>query len=521
MKRRIFHLILLFSGFLILSSLQNCPGLESFSPSISTLFKSLDPKSAPQHFAFYDLYPETKEGKLALKKAWQILAQEDIEKSILLPTLDIQLMTSLVNKQPAIPPDNLDDEHLTFIEGLGKHLSNRKLKGHDVWTEEEYLTMNIEDVDLARGLFLSELSNSDESRYKIRYYEACLDLMALQILARLPDNPTPLDKVYEINDFIFYKMRFRFPPHSIHAKEIDTFTFLPSVMDSRRGVCLGVSTLYLCLAQRLDLDLEIITPPGHIFIRYKDKNGEITNIETTARGVNYPSDVYLGIETRKLQERNIKEVIPLAIINQASVYWGQEKFDKAIELYEKAKLYLPDDYLLRELLAFNYLFVGRIEEGKKLLEENKDIIPDHATSKDTITIDYLENNVDAEGIKAIFMPVDETRNSIIKKREELEKIVEKFPKFRAGIMQLANTWLQLGRTKEAYNIILKYYALDKTDPTVNYYLSAICFERYDYNNSWKYLVQAKDLLDKREHYPKAIRNLYDALKRKCPEPKMH
>src|SRR5205807_1806234 len=95
---------------------------------------------------------------------------------------------------------------------------------------------------------------------------------------------------------------------------------------SRQGVCLGVSILYLCLAQRLDLDLEIITPPGHIYLRYPGKE-QMINIETTARGINLPSDTYLGINTRKLEKRTLKEVIGMAFFNQASVYW--EKGDYA------------------------------------------------------------------------------------------------------------------------------------------------------------------------------------------------
>ena len=82
----------------------------------------------------------------------------------------------------------------------------------------------------------------------------------------------------------FLRACFRFPPHSLYAKDIDVYTFLPSVLDSRRGVCLGVSILYLCLAQRLDLPLEAMTPPGHIYVRY----GEDLNIETTARGIDVP-----------------------------------------------------------------------------------------------------------------------------------------------------------------------------------------------------------------------------------------
>src|SRR5207237_2545338 len=96
---------------------------------------------------------------------------------------------------------------------------------------------------------------------QIQSYEANLDLMALQLRARLGDKTDPLSMIRAMNDYIFSEMHFRFPPQSLFAKEIDVYTFLPSVIDQRRGVCLGVSILYLCLAQRLGLSLEAITPP--------------------------------------------------------------------------------------------------------------------------------------------------------------------------------------------------------------------------------------------------------------------
>ena len=259
-------------------------------------------------------------------------------------------------------------------------------------------------------------------------------------------------------------MRFRFPPHSLYAKDIDLYTFLPSVLDSRKGVCLGVSILYICLAQRLDLSLEMITPPGHIYVRHCSPEKTV-NIETTARGIHVDSKEYLGIDTRSLQQRNIKDVIGLAHFNQASVYIQDEGFDKALEAYRKAELYLPDDMLLKELIGYNLLFLGHLEEGKKLLLEVHGHIPEYAVSPSILTADYLEGKTDVDGIKAIFQRVDTKRESVIAKREHLQKIVDEFPNFRTGWFQLAVTWLQLHRQGEALEALQNYHRLDPEDPT--------------------------------------------------------
>lgn len=497
------------------------PSLED--AKLKSLFSSLDPLSITQHLAFYELYPNSEYGQEALAKAWQLLSgkKEFTElENLPFPKLDIQAIISLVTRQSFDPPALLNSDQLSLIEKISTGLANRKLKGHSVWNEEELLKLNPEEIDLGRALLISQFDQNDDPLFSIRQYEASIDLMALQVRARLKEGASNEDKIREINRFIFQEMLFRFPPHSLHAKDIDLYTFLPSVLDSRQGVCLGVSILYLSIAQRLDLPLEIITPPGHIFLRYEGENGKILNIETTARGIHLPDDVYLGINTRKLERRNIKEVVGLAFMNQAAVFWGKEQYETAVRLYEKAQRFLTDDRLLKMFLGMNYLFVGKKKEGRKMLEEIQGLRLDSAVSAETIPDDYLKGRIDAEGLKAIFLPVDETRASVIEKQKEIRAILERYPLFRAGIFQLATTWLQLGRGSEALEVLERYHKIDPTSSTVEYYLSTVSMQRMDYLRAWEFLKQTEKLTQERDHNPKPLKALRNHLRHVCPEPRL-
>lgn len=485
--------------------------------NLTSLYSSLDPTSVAQHFAFYELYPDSPHGKLALQHAWKLLSGcgDHCDKEILLPSLDPQPIIALVNRAPNEAAPILGADELVWIEKLARHLPNRALKGSQVWSLEEVLQLSPEEIDLSRGLLLAE----GTSEPRIRSYEATLDLMALQILARLPQDATPLQKVRAINDYIFSELRFRFPPHSIYAKEIDLYTLLPSVIDGRRGVCLGVSILYLSLAQRLNLPLQAITPPGHIYVRYESPEGEITNIETTARGIDIPSEMYLSVETRKLQKRNIKEVIGLAFMNQASVAWHKEDYKAAVALYEKGYLFLPGDPLLETFLGYQYLFIGEEAKGRALLEKQRNTIPDHVVAPDTVTEDFLAGKASAAAIQSIYREVDETRGSILKKQKELEEILKVYPSFRSAIFHLAVTHLQLGREKEAIPILERYAEMDGTNPVVCYYLAALYLQRLHYNAAWKYVARAESLLKQKEHEPRALEELKSSLQRACPKPR--
>lgn len=488
---------------------------------IKNLYNSLNTRSVSQHLAFYQLYPNSPYGAKALKDAWELLSparQKPGRADRAIPAIPAatQAIISLVNKLPDEETILLSDQELAVIEELAAHLPNRRLAGFRATSEEEVIALPSEEIDVARGLFLSELGNDPEAMRKLRSYEAMIDLMALQILTRAPLTASPETKIQETNNFIFREMGFRFPPHSLFAKDIDLYTFLPSVLDSRRGVCLGVSILYLCLSQRLGFPLEMITPPGHIYVRYR-KGNKIINIETTARGVNPESEIYLSVGTRSLEQRTIKEVIGMAHFNQASIFWDKERYDEALKCYLKAKPYLSNDMLLKELMGYIYLLLGQEKEGKALLSEAIDHLPYHSVCKETLPSDAFHGKVGADGIKCLFMHVDETRESILKKKKALEDALQKYPDFRSGYFALASTWMQLHRTKEALELLDTYHNIYPEDPTAEYYLAILHMERLDYNKAWDHFKRAESLTHARDHHPKALKELRKALTKCCPE----
>ncbi len=498
-----------------------CMTLSSAAPvspqKLRVLYNSLEPYSVAQHLALYELYPETEEGKYALAHAWKLLMGNNAQAHLSIPLLGspIDALISLINKQPDDTPPDLAETDLSTIETIASSLHNRKLKGHYAKSEEDLLNLNTTEIDLARGLFLSQFGTSDAAWQKLRTYEAHIDLMALQIRARLSANASPKEIIAVINHFIFFEMGFRFPPHSLYAKEIDTYTFLPSVLDSRRGVCLGVSILYLSIAQRLNLPLEIITPPGHIYLRYRS-NDQLINIETTARGVHVDNDEYLGIDTLKLQQRHIKEVIGMAHFNQAAAYLEQKQPDKALTSYEKAFKYLPMDMLTMEFMGICCILAGQEERGRRLLENTVNHIPDYAVCGNPTAADYLYGNTDKAGLEALFMHVDENRESILCKQRALQEATTRFSKFRAGYFALAATWLQLHRNGEALDALAKYHDLDPTNPTAEYYLAVLYAERYHFPKAWAHLRQAERLTAAKDHYPKALKELRQELFRQSP-----
>jgi tetratricopeptide (TPR) repeat protein len=498
---------------LLLSSLE----AYDASPSrIKLLYTALSPLSLSQHLALYELYPHTVEGMKALSEGWSLIAGDD-SSAMVLPSYQVaQAMVALVNKQPNSSFPELSDEQLAQIERLASKLSNRKLPGFQATCESEVLSLDPSQIDLARALFLAQFGHSPSALRNVRCHEAMVDLMALQIRAKFPKNATAAQKIETINHFIFCEQGFRFPPQSVYAKGIDLYTFLPSVLDCRQGVCLGISLLYLSLAQRLDLPLEIITPPGHIYVRHGGGSPDEINIETTARGVHLDSTTYLSIDTFMLKERSIKEAVGMAHFNQASLYLQTNDFSKALEAYEKALTYMPEDRQIHELMGFCLILTGNIEQGKFFLQRSFTLAGDGSIPCGRAAEDYLNGLVGDDGFKALFMPVDDTRSSIIAKQQALQRVVAKYPHFRDGLFALATTWLQLHRMNEAITLLQRYHHMDSKDPKVEYYLALLHMERFNYPSSWKHLHNAENIVFTHTPTSKILTDLKNALSEKSP-----
>lgn len=506
--RSVFFIFLFFSTPL-LAQPQRLPKSKE-----AALLKSLDPTSVTDHLALYQLYPETTEGKQALTIAWDLLQPGTKATSALpLPALEIERIIALVTTDQTDKEKLLSKEQLAVMQQLSLQLEHQRLKGHQAWSTKEVLALPSEQIDLARALLLFQFDGQSDKEEKVLQYEALLDLMALQIRAK--GAKTDQEKIKAISRFIFHEMRFRFPPHSVHSTHIDEYTFLPSVLDGRQGVCLGVSILYLSLAQRLGLELESVTPPGHIFVRYC-KGDQLINIETTNRGVHIPSEHYLGVNTKELQVRSIKEVVGMAFVNKASVLWQKEEYEEAVSLYEKAQLLIPDDPLLKMLLGLNYLFVGKISEGRSLLAKIRSKPFPGQVISESLPEDFLNGKIDVDGLKKAFLPVDEKRCSILQKQEELKKTLLRYPKFRMGLMQLATTYLQLGRNREAMQVLEKYHRIDQNNPTVEYYLTLLALESRDYNKAWEHLESAKKITGKQNYLPGALKSTQQQLRKLSP-----
>lgn len=486
---------------------------------ITVLYKSLNPHSITQHFAFYELFKDTSQGQKALEEGWQLLSHslETAPKlsQVSSQTLDQLIYLVLRPEGAKIPPLKRGERRL--IADLAAHLPNRQLKGFLIPNKEGLHSLPNPEIDVARALCLVRPDPNEPPDDVISTYEAMVDLMALQVLTTLKPTASCQEKIHALNHFLFEELGFRFPPHSCFTKEIDSYSYLPSVLDSRRGVCLGVSILYLCLGQRVGLPLEAITPPGHIYVRCPEG---VINIETTARGIHLDSEDYLGLETQDFPPRTLREVIGMPFFNEAALHLQKSDYKTALACYRQAAAYMDKDPLLMELMGFTAILAEQEEEGLFLLKESLAAYQEKgplAQHKGMMIEDFLNHHVEAEGIAELFNESDSSRSALEKRKESIEALLQKYPQFRAGHYQLALCWLQLHREKEALTLMEKYVQMAPEDPNGRYLIANLYGSRGYYSKAWEHLHILEEMFKESPNLPQSLKDLRRELAFRFPE----
>ena len=476
---------------------------------LSGLYASLDSFSVAKQLAFAKIYRNSEEGQLARSRAWFLLSGSDDEPPQAIDELMIDRSSVLLFDNEQREFDQFSNGALLLIEELSKSLDHHRLKGKNLCSIEEILALEDDQVDLSRLLFLA----MEIDFKKIREYEAYLDLMALQIKAQLKKlgvivgqaqnckELEPTDVIDAINSFVFVEKRFLFPPLSVFEKQIDQYTFLDAVLERGRGVCLGISSLYLCLAQRLGLELEIITPPGHIYLSYT-KSGDPFNIETTRRGVHIPSEQYLRLDLKFLPKRCLKEIPGLHFFNQAGLFWQNKEYEKALAAYEKAMLYTPQDPLTKQFYAYYHLSLRKKNQALSMLSALKPF--DYLIYQDTEREDLLKGLCDIEVIENLHGLAHESLQALLDQEKKLLEIIKGYPKFRSAYFYLAMNYLQTHRYGKAREVLQEYHSIDENNPLVEYYLSLLHREVLDYKSAWEHCSRAEALLKDHKELPKGL-----------------
>lgn len=212
-----------------------------------------------------------------------------------------------------------------------------------------------EDPLLSKAIFTADSKGSPQERLQALKEKILFDFYTLSALCYMPESrraasgeslskEDALKTIEALNRVLFQEQKIRFPHLNRFERDLASHSDMKSVLDKREGVCLGVSILYYALAQRFNLSLELVTPPGHIYPRYVEEGTGFTrNIETTAYGAHFPSTQYEGhLRTPffghfgQLPTVKSDQIAQMLWVNKAAGHLSSYEYASAFDCYTKA-----------------------------------------------------------------------------------------------------------------------------------------------------------------------------------------
>jgi len=115
--------------------------------------------------------------------------------------------------------------------------------------------------------------------------------------------------------------------------------FIAHVLDEAQGNCLAWTTLYLSVAERLELSCHAVRIPGHVFVRY-DQGLNSLNIKTTAKWQSRSDRHYMKMLQRcadasvsgkpVMQSLTKREFLSMILVSRGLIHKDMENYDQAI-----------------------------------------------------------------------------------------------------------------------------------------------------------------------------------------------
>jgi regulator of sirC expression with transglutaminase-like and TPR domain len=214
----------------------------------------------------------------------------------------------------------------------------------------------------------------------------------------LGEERTPREVISILNRFLFVEEGFTY---DCVAGNPDNY-LLHRVIARRRGNCLGLTSLYLLLAERLSFPLHGVYLPSHCFVRYEEAGVRI-NIETGEKGAEWEDGRYLrefqlprGLPYMRSLGR--KEMIAVYLKSLGAAYSRKGREDHALRLYREAAVFypgLPDVYFNA---GVSFQKKGMLDEAIAQYRRALELDPDLAVARDNIGVALAKKGLFPEAL---------------------------------------------------------------------------------------------------------------------------
>jgi regulator of sirC expression with transglutaminase-like and TPR domain len=163
-------------------------------------------------------------------------------------------------------------------------------------------------------------------------------------------------------------------------------SLLSTYIDTKRGNCVAMPVLHYLVASKLGLDVYLTHVPTHILFKFKNKDGEFSNIETTDFGRVNPDSFYIkhmAITDKAMQNKlylqplNKREVLSILVTKLTVFYAKNKEYEKALAMSDLALKHFPNlvTAMVQKADVIAKIYARETEEAEKIgLEPDQEYV---------------------------------------------------------------------------------------------------------------------------------------------------
>lgn len=241
-----------------------------------------------------------------------------------------------------------------------------------------------DELDLAEAALL--IAQEEQPELDVGHYLRRLDRLADAVRAKLPASPTPQDTLKCLNTHLFFEEGLRGNTSRYYDPRN---SFLNEVLETKAGIPITLSVIYMEVGRRLGLTLDGVGFPGHFLVKYSGPDEEqildpflggasLSEAQLAAKlKTMYGGDDSLAVQIpRLLTPSTKKEILTRMLRNLKGVYLNKGDFLRALSVIDRILLVqqdVPTEFRDRGAVQQR---LGRIQGAVRDFKKYLELVPD-------------------------------------------------------------------------------------------------------------------------------------------------
>ncbi|HYK87721.1 MAG TPA: transglutaminase-like domain-containing protein [Acidobacteriota bacterium] len=183
---------------------------------------------------------------------------------------------------------------------------------------------------------------------EVEHYLHRLDGLASSTEVLLGQDRSPMSVIRSLNEVLFLQAGFRGNAEDYYDPKN---SYLNEVLDSKSGIPISLSVIYIEVARRIGFPIQGVGFPGHFLVRVSEKGQEILidpfgggRILSMRDCQELLDRVYGGsvtVQPSLLQPMEKRGIISRMLFNLKGIYYQKEEYQKALSIVEKILMLNP------------------------------------------------------------------------------------------------------------------------------------------------------------------------------------